>query len=391
MANLLAKWFIKDYQNTEDKKVRAAYGVLSSVVGIVVNLLLSALKLAVGLMSQAVSVVADALNNLSDAGSSLISLVCFKIAAKPADRDHPYGYARIEYVTSMIVAMLVLIVGFELFTSSLDGILNPKTPDGIDAVTAVLLGVAIIAKLLLGLFNWRLGNTVRSAVMKATATDSLSDALSTSAVLVGVIVSLLFPTWAVTPYIDAVMGMLVSILIFVAGLKILNETKNSILGEAPDPEIVAGIEEIVRSYPDILGIHDMFVHQYGPGNTVASLHAEVDGSRAMFDVHDVIDNIEMQLYREMGIICTIHTDPIATDADTVAYREHTEALIKQIDSRLTIHDFRMVKGATHSNLIFDIGAPFECAVPDGEIIRRAGEIIHSDNARYFAVTHVDRA
>lgn len=390
MTSLLVKWFIRDSENVKDKKVRTAYGTLTSAVGVAVNLLLSVLKLTVGLLSSSVSIVADAVNNLSDAGSSVITFVSFRISSKPADRHHPHGHARMEYVTSMIVSMLVLVIGFELFTTSVENLIHPKEETGVGVLTAVLLGVAILFKLWLAYFNRKIGKKVDSEVMRATATDSLSDAASTFAVLCGVVVSLLFPHYAFTKYIDGAMGILVSVLILIAGLKILNETKNLILGGAPTPEEIAEITAVVSSSPEVLGVHDIAVHHYGPGNTVASVHAEVDGRRDMFTVHDEIDNIERRLSEEYGILCTIHVDPVATDMDTQVYREMALIAVKKIDPSFDIHDFRIVRGATHSNLIFDIAVPFECRLSDGAIRERVEKEIHDGDPHYYAVTHIDR-
>lgn len=390
MTNLLVKLFVKNREKTEDPAVRTAYGTLAAVVGIVLNFLLAGMKIFVGVLASSLSVVADAVNNLSDAGSSVISFISFKISAKPADRDHPHGHARIEYVTSMIVGMIVVLVGFELLLSAGRGLLAPAATATVQPLTLLLLFVAILGKLWLGLFNFKLGKRIDSSVMRATAVDSLSDSLSTFAVLIGAALAYFFPDAAFTPYIDGAMGLLVSVLILIAGLRILNEAKNRILGEAPTEEEICAVTDIVRSYPDVIGIHDVVFHHYGPGNAVVSLHAEVDGTRNMFDVHDVIDNIEMRVFAETGALCTIHTDPIATDADTAKLLADTQATLHAIDPALGLHDFRVVRGNTHSNLLFDLTVPFEYKVSDAEIKQRVADTIHTADPHYYAVIHVDR-
>ena len=390
MTNLLVKLFVRNHTETENAAVRTAYGTLAAVVGVVLNFLLAGLKIFVGVFASSLSVVADAVNNLSDAGSSVISFISFKISAKPADRDHPHGHARIEYVTSMIVGMIVVLVGFELLLSAGRGLVAPTKAATVQPLTLVLLGVAILAKLWLGLFNFKIGKRIDSSVMRATAVDSLSDSLSTFAVLVGAALTYVFPDAAFTPYIDGAMGLLVSVLILIAGLRILNEAKNRILGEAPTAEEIRAVTDIVRSYPDIIGIHDVVFHHYGPGNAVVSLHAEVDGTRNMFDVHDVIDNIEMRVLAETGAVCTIHTDPIATDADTAKLLLDTQTTLHALDPAFGLHDFRVVRGKTHSNLLFDVTVPFEYKASDVEVKRKVVEAIHEADPHFYAVVHVDR-
>lgn len=385
MIKLLCKLFVKNYQDVKDPAVRRSYGMLMSVVGIAVNLLLSSAKLVVGLLSGSISVTADALNNMSDAGTQIISLISFKISGKPADRDHPFGHARIEYVASMIVSFLVLLVGFELAKESVNKIINPSSSE-FGAVTITVLCVSIAVKLWLGLAGRRVGKKIKSPVVEATAADSLSDAIATSAILASAIISRFtgFQT-------DAYMGVVISVIIIIAGIKILNDTKNSILGSPPDPEVIASIESITKEYDDVCGIHDMVVHNYGPGNTIASLHAEVDGSKNVYLIHDVIDNIEKRLYHELGVRATIHMDPIVVDDERVSeLKELTLEAVKRIDSRLSIHDFRFVEGVTHSNLIFDVTAPFELKQSDVELADMIDASVKAINSTFSAVVTVDR-
>ncbi len=385
MTNLLCRLFVKNRENTKDPAVRRAYGTLSSIVGIILNITLAVFKLIAGTLSASISVTADAVNNLSDAGSQIVSLISFKVSAKPADRDHPFGHARMEYVASMIVSFIILTIGFELFRSSVSKVIDPE-PTEFAAVPVIILAVSIAAKLWLALFNRKVSKKINSMIIKATSVDSLSDAVATSAVLVSMIISHM--TGFIT---DGYMGIIVSAFIFIAGIRILAETKNSILGSAPDPEIVEEICRITSEYGEILGIHDMIVHNYGPGNTIASLHAEVDGSENVFVTHDVIDNLEKRLFSELGVRATVHMDPIVTDDVRVnALRAEVLEAVKQTNEALNIHDFRFVEGRTHSNLIFDISAPFELKMSDAEIKRGVSDLISRIDPNYFTVITIDR-
>jgi cation diffusion facilitator family transporter len=385
MTDLLARLFVRDHKNTGDPAVRLRYGTMVSIVCILCNVFLSAFKFVAGLLLGSIAITADALNNLSDAASQVITLITFKIAAKPADRDHPFGHARMEYIASMVVSFLILLVGVELFRESLRGIFHP-TDTVYGTAALVILALSVLAKLWLFFFNRRLSKTIDSTVMKATATDSLSDAGATAAVLVSALVSRFLDVRT-----DAYMGIAVSVLIVVAGIRILSETKNSLLGSAPDPEVLTAIDRICKEYPELLGVHDMVVHNYGSGNTIASLHAEVDGSADVYVIHDAIDNIERRLYSEMGVRATIHMDPIVTNDEKVLELKAlvTEA-VKRVDSRLSIHDFRFVEGITHSNLIFDITAPFEVKLSDREVIDAVDANVKEIDKSFCTVITVDR-
>ncbi len=389
MIRFLTRLFVKNSENTRDPQVRRAYGTLSSVTGILLNVLLSAAKFVAGSLVGSVAIRADAVNNLSDAGASLISLFSFKLSAKPADRDHPFGHARMEYVASMIVSFLILYIGIELVKGSVEKLIAPVAPV-FHLVTAIILAVSVLCKLWLALFNFKLGSKIDSEVMRATATDSLSDAAATATVLIATVVAPLLPA-AVAPYIDPIMGLVVAVLIFVAGGRVLNDTKNSILGEAPDTEIVKTIEHVVAEYPEALGIHDMVVHNYGPGRTLASLHVEVDGHCDIFVSHDVVDLIERRLRTEHGIDCSIHLDPIVVgDALTDEWRARVMHLAAGVDPRILIHDFRMVPGVTHTNLIFDMDVPFEVTDSDAALKEKMANAIAAEAPNYFAVITVDR-
>ena len=371
-----------------DTATRRRLGSTASVVGIIANLILFGGKAAIGLLTGAISITADAFNNLSDAGSQIISLVSFRLSAKPADRDHPFGHARIEYVASMIVSFLVLLVGFELFTDSLSKLFEPTPPSRDNfGVTLAVLAVAVAVKVGLWVFDLVIGRRIDSSVLRATAADCLSDAMATAAILVGMVV------YSITDWVwvDAAMGLAVSLLIFKAGIGIFNETKNSILGERPSEDIICNIRALVEQYPEALGIHDLVVHNYGPGRIIASLHVEVDGRGDLFALHDTIDNIEKRLNGELNIQATIHMDPIVTDDERVSrLRAVAAQTVSGIDERLHIHDFRCVIGHTHTNLLFDIAAPFELEMSDARLCDTVCAKLKTLDSTLFAVITVDR-
>ena len=389
MTKLLTKLFVKDCDNLGSPAVRRAYGTLSSITGIIVNLLLFAIKMIAGTLAGSLAIRADAFNNLSDAGSSVISLVSFKISAKPADRDHPFGHARIEYVASMIVCFLVFFIGIELVSGAVEKFFTPTLPV-FNLIAVIILACSVLFKLWLGFFNRTLGKRIDSEVLRATAADSFSDAAATSVVMIATLVSPILPE-TVALYVDPVMSALVSLLIFFAGAGILNETKNAILGEAPSAEVIQKIRATVAEYPEALAIHDMVVHNYGAGHTIASLHVEVDGRKDIFALHDTIDLIERRLREECCIEATIHLDPILVgDPATDEWRARVDMLAKVLDERIQIHDFRMVPGHTHTNLIFDMAVPFEVATDDDTIKALMAEAVAKDAPCYFVVISIDR-
>jgi cation diffusion facilitator family transporter len=308
------------------------------------------------------------------------------MAAKPADRDHPFGHARIEYVASMIVSFFIMLVGWNILSDSVKKIFDPEIVTEFSWLMIIVLGASVLVKLWLCLFTRRLAKKMGSSVMKATAADSLSDAIATAAVLVAMLI------FRFTGFdADGYMGVAVAVVIFIAGIKILNDTKNSILGEAPSEDIVRGIEAIVAEFPDALGIHDMIVHSYGPNKFVANLHIEVDGSKDIFESHDMIDLIEKNLNQELGILSNIHMDPIVVDdAENDEMKAFTLDQVKAVDERLDIHDFRFVKGKTHTNLLFDISAPFEIKMTNSEIISAVQQGIAEKKPDHFVVVNVDR-
>ena len=387
MTGLLVRLFIRDSENIKSPAVRRAYGTLASIVGIILNLLIAAAKVIVGVLFGSIAIQADGINNFSDAGSQIISLISFKMAAKPADKEHPFGHARIEYVASMIVSFFVLIISFNLFSESVTKLFSGESGVEFSWIMIIVLGISIAVKLWLCLFNSRLARKINSSVMKATSADSFSDAIATFAVLVSMII------FKLTGFgrADSIMGIIVAVIIFIAGIKILDETKNSILGHAADPETVEEIAKIVESFPDALGIHDMVVHNYGPGIIIASLHIEVDGARNIFDAHDMIDLIEKEIGEKLNIQATIHMDPIVTDDEQVTrMRDMTRKTVKSIDGEWDIHDFRFVKGNTHTNLIFDVCVPFECKYTSSQIKDIIQFKLHEIDEKLLIVITVDR-
>lgn len=389
MTNLLAKIFIKNSSNTNDPTVRKNYGTLSSIVGITVNFILAAFKMLAGLLSGSVAIIADAFNNLCDSGTSVITLISFKISSKPADKEHPFGHARIEYIASMIVSFIILLVGAELLLDSgktLLGIGEAKNTD-ITYVTIIILGVSILLKLWLGLFYRKIAKTIDSTVIAAASADSFSDSFATAAVLASSIV-IKITNWVI---LDAIVGIAVSIPIIIAGLKILNETKDILLGEGPVDETVKDIERIIAEFPDIIGIHDLMVHNYGPNRFVASLHAEVDGKKDIYYLHDMIDNAERSINEELQITCTIHMDPIVTDDENVI--ELKSFLIETMRENgldLPIHDFRTVIGQTHTNMIFDVVLPFDHPMTADEVKEKIISAVKAKRANCYCVIVVDR-
>ncbi len=389
MNEWLCRVFIRGAHHTEDPSVREKHGVFASIVGIFVNVCLSVLKLIVGILSSSVAIMADAFNNLSDAGTSAISFVTFRIASKPADRAHPFGHARIEYIASMVVSFLVLLMGFELMTDSVSRMFGggEGSAVGVSLFTVIVLAASIVMKLWLAFFYRYVGRKIDSSVVRAAATDSLSDCISTSAVLVSSIIVYFTQLYI----LDAIIGLAVSLLIMWAGVRILNETKNSLLGEGPVEQTVQDIREIVFRYPEALGIHDLLVHNYGPRHSVASLHVEVDGSADIFMLHDAIDNIERAIGTELGILCTVHMDPIETHDETVnELRAFVLQCVGTIDDTLSVHDFRTVVGTTHTNLIFDLVVPFEYEGDLDELVERIKQQVLTERPCHFCVITVDR-
>ena len=384
MTNLLLRLFVKNPGNTDDPKVRAAYGRLSGIVGILCNLLLFAGKLIVGTLSGSVSITADAVNNLSDASSSVVTLVGFKLAEKPADEDHPYGHARIEYIAGLLVAGLILIIGFELAKSSVEKILHP-TPVEFSAAVAVVLVLSIFVKLWMSLFNRKLGRQIHSPTLEATAADSRNDVISTAAVLVAAIVG------AVAHLaIDGYVGLAVALFILWSGIGIAKDTINPLLGERESPELRETIVSEVRKSSKVLGFHDLMVHDYGPGRRFASIHVEMDQRENVLECHDIIDDIERECLEKHNVHLVIHYDPVITDdAELNHMKARVLEVLHGIDQRLSIHDFRMVRGPGHTNLIFDMTVPFTLEGKESEIKAQLDRAIATEPVKYYTVITFD--
>lgn len=386
MTDFLIKTFIRDSEQVHDPAVRERYGVLSGVVGILLNLLLSAGKLCAGVLSASISITADAFNNLSDAGSSVVTLVGFKLAGQKADDGHPFGHGRLEYLTGLLVSLVILLVGLELGKSSIEKILHPE-PVSFSVVSVIILAISILVKLWMCLFNRRLGRRIGSAAMAATAADSLSDVAATSAVLAGTLVGRMTGL-----AIDGWVGALVAVFILRAGWGAAKDTINPLLGQNPDPELVRNIQTTVLSHPQVTGMHDLIIHDYGPGRSMMSFHAEVPIDSDIMEAHDVIDHIERELKDRFGIETSVHMDPIATNDEQVnRVRAQVAALVQVIDPAMTIHDFRMTRGPLHTNLIFDVVVPHKCLLSDGEVAARIEKAVKTLDDHYFVVLQLDRS
>jgi len=387
LTNLLVKTFIRGSENIRDKQVRQKYGYLGGFVGIVCNIILSGVKVAVGLMANSIAITADAVNNMSDAASAIITLVGFKITNKPADREHPFGHARIEYVSAMIVSFMVILVGFEFLKSSFERVRNPEAIK-FDIISFSVLIISIGVKVWLSRFYKSIGARIGSKAMEASATDSLSDVITSSVVALSLLTSL----WITFP-IDGYIGLLVSAFIIYSGINLTKETLDPLLGEAPEPEFITEITEKTMRYDGIIGIHDMIVHNYGPGRCVVSLHAEIPAKMDIMKAHDIIDLAEQEISEEMDIHIVIHMDPINTDDKVVQEaQDRVIKVITELHEELSIHDFRIVGGEEHMNLIFDLVVPYEY---DEEMAKDlTKEVAHAIKAKYpnyNAVIYIDRA
>lgn len=386
MTNFLIKHFIPNASDVKSPAVRQRYGVVSGVVGILCNALLCTAKIAAGLLTGAVSIVADGINNLSDGGSCVVSLLGFKMAGKPADDKHPFGHGRIEYVAGLIVSFIIVLMGVELAKTSLDKTFHPEEIS-FSWITPAVLGISILVKLWMCFFNRKMGDKIDSAVLRATAMDSLSDVAATSAVLAGFVIGY----WA-RVNLDGYLGVLVALFILYTGVSTAKGTLDLLLGEAPDPEFVKQIQQEVLSYPEIIGVHDLIVHNYGPGHSVVSLHAEVPCDVDILKIHDTIDNAERDLKKKFDCEVVIHMDPIITDdKETNEIHQKLSSIVRLLDSRVTIHDFRMVKGPTHTNLIFDIVVPHQFRLTDDQVVESLRQAVKALDARYEIVVNVDKA
>ena len=386
MIKLLTKLFIKDHENVANAAVRRAYGTMCSLYGIFLNLLLFAGKYFAGVISGSVAITADAFNNLSDAGSSIITLLGFAIAGKKPDLDHPFGHGRAEYLAGLALSAVIVLMGFELAKSSFEKILHPE-PINTGLLPALILVCSILVKFYMCLYNRSVGKKINSAAMQATAVDSLSDSVATTVVLLSMGIAYFFHV-----NIDGYAGLLVAVFIIYAGFNAAKDTVSPLLGQAPDPEFVQQIADIVTAHPEVVGIHDLVVHDYGPGRVMVSLHAEVRGDGNIFDLHDAIDTAETELKEQLGCIATIHMDPIEADNTEVSQmRAAVSEKLKELDNVISIHDFRMVPGPTHTNLIFDAVVPADYPKSDEELAANIRQQIHQAWPDRYAVVTIDHS
>lgn len=385
MTNILVKLFIKNNKETDNPSIREKYGMLSGGVGIFCNILLFIGKLSVGLISASIAIMADAFNNLSDAASSIVTLVGFKMAGRPADEQHPFGHGRIEYISGLIISMVIMMMGLEFVKSSVEKIINPE-PVEIGMYSIFILLMSIMLKLWLSIFNRKIGNAINSSTIKAISMDSLADVVATATVLISEFISHLTGI-----YVDGYAGVLVALFIIYTGFTTARETLSPLLGQAPDQEFVNKIEEKVLSYDNIVGIHDLIVHNYGFNNSLVSLHAEVPCDIDILKIHETIDTVERDIKKELNCDIVIHMDPIATD-DTVvnSAKREVEKIVKSIDDRLSIHDFRMVQADSFTNLIFDLVVPHRFDLKDDEIESLINEKIIKLNSSYRLVLNIDK-
>ena len=385
MIQLLSRYFIKPEGKTP-AQLRQAYGTLCSVVGISLNILLFATKLFAGLISHSIAITADAFNNLSDAASSVVTLVGFTLAGQKPDADHPFGHGRMEYLSGLAVSVLILLMGIELIQTSVEKILHPASVD-FTGLTAAILLLSIGVKMYMAFYNHRMGRKLDATAMLATARDSLSDCAATTAILLASLIG-----HFTSLHIDGWAGAVVALFILWSGISAVKETVDPLLGTPPSPEFVNEIRSIVLSHPTVVGLHDLIVHDYGPGRRMISLHAEVPANLEVLQLHDEIDNIERELQDTLGCLAVIHMDPIVTDDGITAQtREKVADLARCIDDSITIHDFRMVTGPTHTNLIFDAVVPFRFRLSDQEVAKKLQDAVHVLDGNYYVVVTVERS
>ena len=387
MIAFLIRKFISDEKNASAQSVRTAYGTLAGVLGVALNLLLFLGKLLAGVLSGSIAITADAFNNLSDAGSSVITLFGFKLSSKKPDPHHPFGHGRIEYLAGLAVSLLILMMGFELLKSSIQKIITPE-PVTFSLITAGILVVSVLVKLYMSVYNKTLGRKINSPAMEATAADCRSDALATTVVLLTMLIAH-FTGFS----IDGWAGLLVSFTIFWAGYSAARETINPLLGQSPDPELVDQIRQEVLAAPNVLGIHDLIVHDYGPGRRMISLHAEVPAGGDILTLHDGIDQLEHQLRDHLGCETVIHMDPIVTDDESIAplRAQVSNLLQKEIDPELQLHDFRIVTGPTHTNIIFDAVVPFGFRLTDEALKKEIARVVRTIDENYYTVVDIDHS
>lgn len=388
MVSFLAKLLIKDCENTSDAKVRKAYGILCGAVGIVLNIFLFGGKALAGYVSGSVAIIADAFNNLSDAGASVITLVGFKMAGQKPDSDHPFGHGRIEYISGFLVSVIILIMAFELLKASVDKILHPAAVESGPVVIGILV-ISILVKIYMFLYNRSTGKKIDSAAMDATAKDSLSDTVATMAVLITTIL-----TQFTGLKLDGYCGVVVAAFIFLTGYSAAKETIGPLLGQPPEPEFVGKVESIIMEYKEqgVIGMHDLVVHNYGPGRIMLSVHVEVPSTGNIMVLHDMIDIIEHRLRRELNCSAVIHMDPVCLDDEvTNELKQRVAEIIAGMEGEISFHDFRIVHGPTHTNMIFDVVVPFDYTMSDSEVVAYIQNKIFQIDQNYFVVIDVDKA
>lgn len=387
MTDFLVKHFVKRYEQVEDAQVRAAYGTLASMVGILCNVLLFGAKLSIGILIHSISVMADAFNNLSDAASSIVGFVGVKLAQKPADDDHPFGHGRIEYIAAFIVAFLVIQVGFSLFKTSIGKVFQPETMS-FRWISLLILLMSIGVKLWLAVFNRKLGKRINSKVMLATAADAMGDVITTSSTILSIAVFGFFG-WN----IDGIVGLIVSVVVMIAGVNIAKETLAPLIGEAIDPEVYEQISNFVESFEGIVGTHDLIIHNYGPSKSMASIHAEVPNDCDVEISHEIVDRIEHEAFRRFGLMLVIHMDPVETHNEQVEfYKKILTDILAGLDGRLSFHDFRMVSGKERINLIFDLVVPWEYKTSvQGKLKARISEEMRQKDPQCVCVITVENS
>lgn len=388
MITFLRKKFIKDYTNLSSPKVREKHGLLASIGGIFINLLLFAFKLVVGIVSLSISIISDAINNLTDMFSCVVNLIGFKIASKPADKDHPYGHERVEYITGMIVSFIIIAVAIILGYSSIMKIINKESAQAFSIATFIILAAAIIGKVLLGLYYYKIGKIINSLPLKAAMQDSINDAICTTGVLITSIICYCLPNlW----FLDPAVSICIALFILYSGIKMVIETSNPLIGITPDHELVQSIIKEIKKYNCVMGVHDLVFHSYGPTKMFMSIHVEVDGYMDMILAHDEIDNIEHDIYKMFGVHLTVHMDPIDTKNEEIpVLRNHLDKYIKEVSDKISYHDLRIVYGPTHTNVLFDIVVSYDEKKDIDLIVQELTQKIMSMNEKYRVVITVDR-
>ena len=382
---------IKDYNHPEKPEVRVRVGKFAGVVGIVANILLFAVKLVIGLLTGSVSLIADSLNNFSDAGSSVLTVFGYNMVGKPADKDHPYGHARMEYLASLFISMIVMLLGIEMLKSAIEKIITPSSAETYDTAAIIIIASTILVKLAMSIFFRRLGNHIDSSTLKASFADSISDVIATSAVVVGMIL-----TPYTGKYTDAIVGCIISVYIIIMGIKLVMEASNFLLGKAPDVHFIANLNKKIRSYDGVLGTHDLVVHSYGAGKTFVSVHVEVDSEKDVMLSHDMVDTIESDILNEMGINLVIHMDPVCmSDPETNLLRERVLKILSEISSEysspISMHDFRVVKGfCSQTKLLFDVNVSNEMPLANEELYHEISEQIRKIDPLFVVILTIDR-